>query len=385
MSELLGSLNVELPPTPAHLEAEMHRLVFSQWDQEFLKTPAARRAIDDVVFARFHSALRHSIPWLQRCIDLAPATVVEIGCGSGSSTAALALNSGRVVGVDIDAPSVDAARARCQAYGLTNVELRGTTPAEMLDHATSVDDPDVFVLYAVLEHQTYPERLETLSTLWARLPAGGHLVVIETPNRLAYMDSHTSELPFYHLLPDDIAFAYLDRVPRQAFRETMRTALDERAADCSERRIRWGLGASYHEFELAIDEPLCDVVVADGFEDEMQAFFGIGLDEEVLTRYFLAAAPEQPIGFARSVLNLILRKPASDEDRAAARSHNAERRVAIASSIVSASAPPPEQTLDVPAPTHPTVVDRLRPYVPKPLVPVGRWAKRVLVRSRLLR
>jgi 2-polyprenyl-3-methyl-5-hydroxy-6-metoxy-1,4-benzoquinol methylase len=333
-------MSTAIPATPPELERVLHELVFAKWDAEFLESDAARRAIDDVVFARFHNALRYSIPWLSGVIDLKAATVVEIGCGSGSSTAALALNCAHVVGVDIDEDSVRAAAARCAAYHADNVTLHAVSPAEMLDRAASTTDPDVCVLYAVLEHQTYDERLTTLRTLWDRLPTGGHLVIVETPNRFAYMDHHTSELPFFHLLPDTIAFEYLDRVPRLAFRDTLARTLRDHPADAPEQRIRWGLGVSYHEFELALGEPLDGLVVADGYEQEMVDFFPIGIDEELLTRYFIEAVPDIPMGFSRAVLNLVLRKPRSDTDRAAAAEANTARRQEIAHRIRPVDGPP---------------------------------------------
>ena len=38
--------------------------------------------------------------------------------------------------------------------------------------------------------------------------------MFETPNRLLWWDHHTSILPFYGMLPDDLAIAYADRSPR---------------------------------------------------------------------------------------------------------------------------------------------------------------------------
>lgn len=187
----------------------------------------------------------------------------------------------------------------------------------------------MFVLYAVLEHQTWSERLETLSTLWELLEPGGALVIIETPNRLVYQDSHTSELPFFHLLPDEIAFRYLDRVPREAFRTAMTRDLATAGVDASEKRIRWGLGASFHEFEIALAEPLEEIVVADGFEEEILNWFSVHFDEELLTRFFVERVPDKPMAFARAVLNVVLRKPRDSNDRERAARQNRARRQEI--------------------------------------------------------
>ena len=51
---------------------------------------------------------------------------IDIGCGCGATTIALAQRvgtDGRVLGVDISEPMLERARERCDALGLTNVEL----------------------------------------------------------------------------------------------------------------------------------------------------------------------------------------------------------------------------------------------------------------------
>ena len=51
---------------------------------------------------------------------------IDIGCGCGATTIALATRvgtDGRVLGVDISEPMLERARERCAALGLTNVEL----------------------------------------------------------------------------------------------------------------------------------------------------------------------------------------------------------------------------------------------------------------------
>jgi hypothetical protein len=80
------------------------------------------------------------------------------------------------------------------------------------------------------------------------LPAGGHLVIVETPNRLWYYDGHTSMLPFFHWLPDELAFQYAKRSPRENFRELY----TEFTPESELHFLRQGRGASFHEFDLAI-------------------------------------------------------------------------------------------------------------------------------------
>jgi len=80
------------------------------------------------------------------------------------------------------------------------------------------------------------------------LPTEGLLIIVETPNRLWYFDDHTSKLPFFHWLPDELAFQYSRFSPRENFRELYR----EYNTDSKEHFLRRGRGMSFHELEIAI-------------------------------------------------------------------------------------------------------------------------------------
>jgi S-adenosylmethionine-dependent methyltransferase len=95
---------------------------------------------------------------------------------------------------------------------------------------------------------TVAERLKSLRVVWEMLPAGGLLVIVETPNRLWYRDTHTAMLPYFHWLPDELAFAYSRFSPRRNFQELYRD-FDEASKD---HFLRRGRGVSFHEFEIAI-------------------------------------------------------------------------------------------------------------------------------------
>jgi hypothetical protein len=73
---------------------------------------------------------------------------------------------------------------------------------------------------------------------------------------------------------------------------------------------RWGLGASFHEFEIAFGvESLEGLIVANGFEWEMTNWFPPKLEDKLLVTYFIEKEMTQDIGFTRSVLNFIFKKP----------------------------------------------------------------------------
>lgn len=272
-----------------------------------------RLAIENAVFRRYNQATEYAVPWVNRAAPLAGSRVVEIGCGPGSSTAAFARLAGQVDGYDIEPAAVEGARIRARMLRLTNVSCHAVAPDQLLSEICrrhGEGQVDLVLLYAVLEHCTTVECLETIQTSWDLLRPGGHLVVIETPNRFGYMDVHTTFLPFFHLLPGPIALRYYRRTQRQRVIKTLDAAARISGQEAELARIRLGTGISFHEFQIALGiEDLGAVLAADGYEPEMLAWFPITLEERLLQTFFLARDVPAPIGFARFILNVILRKP----------------------------------------------------------------------------
>ncbi|MCI5143476.1 MAG: class I SAM-dependent methyltransferase, partial [Candidatus Electrothrix sp. ATG1] len=171
---------------------------FKNYDQDFLNTEAGKEDIKANVYRRYNKALQHAVPWVAKQIDLQGKTLVEIGSGTGSSTAAFAHFVEKIDGYDIDEQALAGARARLEVMGLNNANLHLVAP-ENLVHTLKEqhkDGVDIILLFAVLEHQTIQERHETLKLCWQLLKPDGVLVVTETPNLLQYTDMHTSLLPF---------------------------------------------------------------------------------------------------------------------------------------------------------------------------------------------
>jgi hypothetical protein len=201
-----------------------------------------------------------------------------------------------------------------EVLGLGNVGLH-FLPADRIlaeierRHSGGVD---AVLFYAVLEHQTFGERIESLQRCWALLNVGGLLIVTDTPNRLTYGDYHTSQLPFYHVLPHDVAVAYAYRSPRAEFVESIGSAAKQGPATAEESLIRWGRGVSYHDFELALGG-LGELVVGDGFDPEMLGIKPVTLEEELLYSYWCAMDIRVPVGFVRQSVDVILRKPGGKE------------------------------------------------------------------------
>ena len=97
------------------------------------ESPEGQRAIDDHAFARFVECQSHIVPWVGRHIDLRSSLVVDLGCGTGSSTAAFALASREVHGYDIDDRAIPAAQSRMEILGIQNCSLHLRAPNRIAD------------------------------------------------------------------------------------------------------------------------------------------------------------------------------------------------------------------------------------------------------------
>ena len=72
-------------------------------------------------------------------------------------------------------------------FSLDNLEIHQVPPVEVVEAAIAAADPSsVFLLFAVLEHMTEEERIETLSGLWQTLGPDNYIFIGNTPNRLSY-------------------------------------------------------------------------------------------------------------------------------------------------------------------------------------------------------
>nr|WP_295923779.1 class I SAM-dependent methyltransferase [uncultured Dyadobacter sp.] len=189
------------------------------------------------------------IPWLNSVKPLKELRILEIGCGNGTSTVALAEQGAIVTAIDIENGLLKDAEERCRIYGL-NATFHLMNATEVAASLSS-EKYDIIMFFAVLEHMTYAERLAAISQTYHMLSPGGLWCVIGTPNRLHLYDSHTSLLPFYYWLPDELAIRYASRSPRGEFA----ARFDQDIEPTEEQKMefaRWGRGMSYHEFELAI-------------------------------------------------------------------------------------------------------------------------------------
>ena len=261
---LVRGIHRTLFPTPTRLKrrqislgADQVAAIRASLDQHYYQGWRAREHYSDQGFAQ-HVAMQLQgrvesdrwliVPWLDAARPLDGRSVLEIGCGTGSSTVTLAEQGAHVVGVDVNEDALAVARDRARAYRV-DAEFRCLNANAIASLGRAFDS---VIFFASLEHLTVPERLTALRDAWALLPAGGLLVIVETPNRLWFYDGHTALMPFFHWLPDELAFLYSQHSPRENFRELYR----EISLEQMEHFLRQGRGVSFHEFDLAIGRHL---------------------------------------------------------------------------------------------------------------------------------
>jgi len=289
------------------VESSLRNNYFVRFPPDYLSTEWGKNDLDNHVLRRLDLDRSLIIPWLDAAKPLRDASILEIGCGTGSSTVALAEQGAQVTAIDVDESSLVVARERCRVYGL-NVNFA---------HANATDVEELFagrhfdyiIFYAALEHMTMEERLSAMMATWQMLSPGDLWCVIDTPNRLWYYDAHTSLLPFPMWLPDDLAFAYSQFSPRQNYRERYREYTDEAELDF----LRRGRGVSFHEFELSM-KPLKELRIKSSLNLTNKRSGLLGLLKWRLSndyRYISVLrriAPELHEGFLQSFLYLIIEK-----------------------------------------------------------------------------
>lgn len=278
----------------------------SSYDLEFVFSPEA--ADFDPYYVRslnYHLAM---IPWIETSFPLAEANVIEIGCGGGAATMAMAHRCAWVDAFDIDAASLSLAAARSKEHGLTNVGFHALDPdwakAGRGDDFVSARSRqyDVVLLPAVLEHMTIEERLQSLDALWRVLRPDGAMIVYDTPNRLYPYDVHSFRLPFFDWIPEEIAIRYAAQSSRLELPQMLDAAQDKSLA-----LHRIGRGVSYHEFDLAIGLGAFEVL-NDGYSALLTHRKRNTVYEGLLSCALQEFAPHVPLGFGKTFLDLVLRK-----------------------------------------------------------------------------
>jgi 2-polyprenyl-3-methyl-5-hydroxy-6-metoxy-1,4-benzoquinol methylase len=253
------------------------------------------------VSGRLEKDRRLVIPWLNAARPLEGLKILEVGAGTGSSSVALAEQGAKVTGIDTDEGALAVAQDRLDLYGL-QADLRLMNVKDAPPKFAG-DPPDMVVFFACLEHMTLDERLEALPAMWAILPRGGLLVIVETPNRLWHSDLHTAQLPFFHWLPDELALRYSRFSPREVFKDRYREPTPQALEDFA----RQGRGVSYHELEVTLGrvEALKIVSSLSSFRGWRHHFRRPARDRR-FSRFLRSLRPGLHEGFAEPWLDVVI-------------------------------------------------------------------------------
>lgn len=245
------------PERLSHVRDALERFYFTGWRaKDIVSSSTYARDLNDHVIERMRNDRMRVIPWLDAMRSLNGAKILEIGCGTGASTVALSEQGATVTGVDIEEESIAVAKARCEVYGIKADFNIGNA----VDVLASIEPGkfSMIIFFACLEHMTHEERLTSIRNAWIALPPQGHLAVVDTPNRLWHFDGHTSLLPFFHWLPDNLAFEYA----RFSKREVFNSMYTDKTTQMT-HFLRRGRGISFHEFDIAIGRHKATSCIAD--------------------------------------------------------------------------------------------------------------------------
>lgn len=172
---------------------------------------------------------RRLIPQALAFTDLKRMAILDFGCGTGSTSVALAerAEGSHVTALDIDYGSLRIAALRLQHHRLAErvslCQIERVTRERGLPFRS--DRFDFIMMNGVLEHVVpFSARPRVILETWRVLRPGGSLFISETPNALWPIDRHTTGLPLIPWLPSAMAY----RIAVSLGRHLQGTDLDAR-------------------------------------------------------------------------------------------------------------------------------------------------------------
>jgi SAM-dependent methyltransferase len=112
-------------------------------------------------------------------------------------------------GFDTDPVFVDIVRAKVEELGLDRVKavaLLGNDETRRLPWPDGRFD--LVLVVGVVEHLPARNRRAQVDEYYRLLAPGGHIAILDTPNRLFPLETHSVGLPFVQWLPPRLAHAY---------------------------------------------------------------------------------------------------------------------------------------------------------------------------------
>ena len=137
--------------------------------------------------------------------------VLEVGCSFGHMTEYLAEQPeiAALSTFDTDPAFVDIARTKAKELGLTVVREILELDQEATRHLPWADGAfDLVLAVGVVEHLPERHRRAQVDEYWRVLAPGGHMAILDTPNRAFPFETHSLRLPLVQFLPPRLAYRY---------------------------------------------------------------------------------------------------------------------------------------------------------------------------------
>jgi len=138
-------------------------------------------------------------------------SVLEVGCSFGHITECLAEEPdvAELYTFDTDPAFVAITRAKVEEMGLKAVrEVAGFTNEETCRLPYADARFDLVLAIGVVEHLPARNRRAQVDEYYRVLTSGGHIAILDTPNRAFPLETHSVGLPFIQWLPPRLAYRY---------------------------------------------------------------------------------------------------------------------------------------------------------------------------------
>ncbi len=146
-----------------------------------------------------------------RALGAGGLSVLEVGCSFGHITECLAEEPevAELYTFDTDPAFVAITRAKVEELGLKAVrEVAAFTNEETCRLPYADARFDLVLAIGVVEHLPARTRRAQVDEYYRVLASGGHIAILDTPNRSFPLETHSVGLPFIQWLPPRLAYRY---------------------------------------------------------------------------------------------------------------------------------------------------------------------------------
>ena len=207
------------------VDGRAHRTYYSEAVlRRLIERKGARRAAPYLTFKDTRG--RHFLPRLFAYLagegtrDLA---VLEVGCSFGHMTEYLAEQPlvKTIDTFDVDGDFVAITRAKVAELGLGKVrQVLHLSDVETQRLPFPDTTFDLVLAIGVIEHLPAAGRHRHVDEYYRVLAPGGHIAILDTPNRAFPLETHTVGLPGVQWLPPRLAYRYARALRSRTFRAT---------------------------------------------------------------------------------------------------------------------------------------------------------------------